>query len=304
MRMQKMFLKTFIICLILLSGCDEKRLNFSEKANNKIENNLKASAETVSMGIEIDDESKLNEDRKSFLITNKKFSPNIKITNEFPHKNTYSIMFLLNYKQIPMSHNNDEKLVIKETIDARSAKEINIKVPVIETGTHEFLVLVVRESERHLSKKQYIPSEMVNLYLRGTLIVNGSNTLPNLNLVEKEVDSTNSMPEGTVFITEPQNVDPLSFVELDYGNAKLNLNYYNDKPKDIYVGVFQDNKQIDINNSFLKLSESGTLQLPFNINLDTINHELMGIIVENPFAATGSEQGDVIFTNKITIKTE
>jgi hypothetical protein len=302
--LSKLF-KISIICLFLFTGCDKKTTTINETVSSKksIKNNTEAHTETVSMGIEIDDESKLDKNRKAFILNkDKNFSPSIKITNDFPHKNTYSVLFLLNYRQIPVHYQNAENLVIKETVKARSTKEINIKTPVLETGTHEFLILVVRESDRHLSKKQYIPSEMINLYLRGTLIVNGGKTLPKINLKEQEVNTSTTIPKGTVYITDKNNINPISFGKLNSEN-RLQFNYNNEEPnKTVYVGIFQDNKQIDMKNSFLKLKDPGTFKFPFSLKLSNYTtHELMGIVVENPYQSTDSKQGNVFFTNKISI---
>ena len=106
-------MKKFIIVIFLLItvvGCSNNQQTESKNPNQ---------SRMVTMILGVKDESALTQRQFTFkLSNNSSFTPQIKLGNHFPEKNTYSFFFLLDYKQISVVYNGQSKNVID--IDRKS----------------------------------------------------------------------------------------------------------------------------------------------------------------------------------------
>lgn len=234
------------------------------------------------------------------------FTPEITIVNDTPNENSFSLIFLLDYKQIPVITNKIEKYIVEKKLKPVTSEKFQISLPELTVGRHDLLVLATRESED-------INSDSIYMYRRGTLIVDKDKDVEiPLNILES--NKNKKLPEEVVFASKevPETIydSVINFSKKDAQN--LYLNFHSVANRNYVILTFLNNCLINesIANPFISIVESGNIHAPISIpEILQPSNELFFAIVENPYERIEDDKGilnnipwDVKFTDKIIIK--
>lgn len=235
------------------------------------------------------------------------FSPEITLINDNPDGNDFSLIFLLDYKQIPIITNKEKKLIVEKNLKPVSEEKFQISLPELTVGRHDFLALAIRNSED-------INSDNIYMYRRGTIIVDQDK---DVEISSSNLDSEKStnLPEGVIFaskeLPETINDSVINFTKDDVQN--LYLNFHSVANRNYVILTFLNNNLINesIANPYISILESGNNHVPVTMpkrSLASYN-ELFFAIVENPYDRVEDDNGslktipwDVNFSDKIIIK--
>lgn len=312
MSIKKNLIILIVLMMIIVTGCGlNKQANgISKKAGDTINKSYEGAM------IGLTDESSITDDQLVYKISNKEaFSPTITIGNLYKSNNRYRLLFLLDYKQTKVLYDNKEQKVINIDLPPKSQKKIEIKVPNLEDGSHDFLLLVIRDPDTILKVNKYIPPEEVFMKRRAIIIVNKEKEKQiNYNMVNSTLNkNTDELNKNAfnAFISLNQGKDlSESLAIIDEKKAKnvwLNIPNYHNNSKFAII-AFAGDEQIKLDNPFVESSTTGLLHIPFELPNFNKNEDLVVTVVENPFQSPLKDgkktliPWQVRFTNKITIQ--
>lgn len=301
-----------VIMTILLAGCRDvsSTTSFSVKTNNDV----------TGSGFSLVDESALSEKQLVHkLKKNETYSPKLTIINGLEQSDNYKIFFLLDYERISVYYEGQAKKQIDLTLPANSEANFEVEIPNIEEGIHDFVVLVVKQSDRHLNESFYVPPEEIHMKRRTTVVVGKEEQKETVykemtNVTQRSVLELNSVFNPFIsLLPEKDMSQALSLIKKEQLN-NLWLNIPCETENSYFsVVVFLNNKQVDLNNPFIQSSSRGVLHVPLDLS-----HELKGnikkqnnlvvAVIENPYSIPFDDKGvldltnwEVKLTNKITV---
>lgn len=233
---------------------------------------------------------------------NSVFSPEIEIGNDYPHENKYSVLFFIDYKQIPVEYNKRQKKFIDVNMTKNSEQNLKVNINNLEKGKHNFMVLLIRKPYDYITKKQYVPGLEVYISQKRTLIV-GENI--ERDTLFKRVEAEEQSVNGALFITEningklEQQLNVLKKSEAP--NYWLHIPSWQNNTKLILIAI-AGNKQLNIENPYVEVRNKGVVNMSLKdiqgiSNLSTPNNFTVIAINDNP----SDVDKQPISTNKITM---
>lgn len=301
---QKKLLLLLSIFLIFLSlGCQSTSEKHVEQANEQM---------NIGTTLGMQDETAMTQYNATYNISaNTIFSPKLYIHNRDIKNNDFRLIFLLDYKQINITYNNQNVNYIDISMKPNEQKNIAIEVPSLKNGFHDFLVLCIRKPDTLLSQEKFYPPGHFHIFKRSTLIVGNDNTKPNINFKERLV--TNGEIDIPPFVTkEPRDKfegDVVTLLKQPYPET-LWLNFSPIKNNMKYAVIaFSGANQIELDNAFFKTTSTGVINYPLKLGLDKNNKNLIIAVVENPFSELENNSGEisaeplwVSFLNRISLE--
>ncbi len=284
--------------ILLLIGCTNKERVEIEKKSKQV---------NVSTTIKVNDES-FSEVNNSFIINTNEFSPEITLINNFPIENRYRLFVYIDYKMVQVSFENKKVDFIDLDILKNSTQNITINIPSLAPGSHDLLIVSVKNPSKFLVKDQVEPPGEFILGHRGKIVVNEDTK--NSNIQPTIVNTKNSSLQIPFVFTKSSETRMDNIASL-VDNSKIEEIWYSlymDKPNTefILIGMLNSH-QIKLEQPYIKTNSIGTFSMPINIKnveftTDNIKQNLVLIAIPNPYKAFDEALWDVLFTNKVTIE--
>lgn len=295
----KIILAVFLIAFI--NGCSNNTIKTN--SNTEHAHSEKKTQDYVSTLLGIHNDTVYDSKNNWFKVQeNSVFAPEIEIGNDYPHKNKYSVLFFMDYKQIPVEYNKQQKESIDVDMKKNSERNLKVKINNLEKGKHNFMVLLIRKPYEYITKDEYVPGLEVYISQRRTLIV-GENV--EKDTLFKRVEAQEQSINADLFITEnmkgelEQQLNVLKKSEA--ANYWLHIPSEKDNTKLILIAI-AGNKQLNIENPYVEIRKRGVVNMPLKEiqgmnNLSTPNN--LTVIAINDDPSQINQQP--ISTNKITM---
>ncbi|WP_033827808.1 hypothetical protein [Bacillus andreraoultii] len=186
------FISLFFIIVI---GCSDKTVEKSDK-------DIPSDSTQVGMVLGLYDESATDSKQMIHKIkANEAYTPEIYIKNNFPNESSFRLFFLKDYKQCEVFTDDEVKSsYIDIKLKHLEEKSIQVKIPLVEEGLHDFIVIAVRDPDNTLDKEQYVDSTQVYLSRRVSLISGDIKSTDNI--IYTPLNSNNNI-NGQDIYTEP-----------------------------------------------------------------------------------------------------
>lgn len=254
--------------------------------------------------------------REFFLRDGQDFDAKYRIENHTDDPLKYHLLCFLNYVQKKCTFDNTKTSAYPVNIGVNEKKVINITMPEIGRGAHDFLLLAVREIP-HSWEEPSAGFEL--LYRRANLWVESSD-FPLLAMKDKVTRSQNSHI-GSDLILEFTSVTPPDVVRGDESGQRLRVEAHAGAPEGretrLGVLIFGDLTQADISldehvTKVIMFTNKGAAYNKILIDIHDVNHasKIWGILVQNPFIRLEREHGeisilpsDVLMSNQVPIGT-
>jgi hypothetical protein len=237
---------------------------------------------------------------------NETYHGKVTVTNYYPFENDYNLFVFVNYKLVKILSDREStntlsigRLKTGETI----SKDFEIKG--LKEGEHDLLILLVRKQNKPLSKKEFISSTN---YLQRYQIIVGSNVSKEHNIkfqpinnIQEEIDF--DLPYLTLG-SEEQYKNALSYHNTDKDIIKTNLFFNNLKSNMRYSIVVLDNdQQVNKEPLFISIKKKGRVkvELPIKLQKNTNTHNLIVLLIPEPFTKQDDPSENVQGLNKITV---
>lgn len=270
-----------IMFLLLLSACS---------INNKTQfTPFEGAGNTIGLGLS----DKSSHRFFNFNIQGTKFTPTIQIVNDYSFKNEFTLLFLVDYKQISIVHNNVSKNKIEISVNEHSKQEFDITLPQLEPGLHDFMVISLRNPDLDSETK----NEGIFLSRRASLIVENNYFYPKPNFIDIEIQkniTTKNVP--ILYPTVKENIGNLSKSMTSINMRDIDniyFNYFVDKQNQNYVLISILDKQVLDPPMYIRPDSQGLLNIPFKkIIMNPANHKskLLSVIIKNPYKELDEEQ--------------
>lgn len=301
-------LHLLFVLIAILTGC-----NVDEMIDNK-QTDQKEKEDKVGVSLGLKDESSLNSHQFTHLLNEEAtYTPEISIFSNYPEETPYRLFFLLDYKQIPVIFEGETKTSIDLKIPSYSLQTLDIEVPDISNGLHDFLVILVRNPDVFLKEERYVPFYQVTFYRRVTLIVNKEkSSLPGVGGLYKVKSLSNGLTNFT-FISKNSSDEPSGALSLINNFKEIGwINFDSREPNStFFIGAFLNQKQIEIEKPYIKSSDKGSVHYPIKLKEEikpSKEGNLFFFVVENPFKMQENFNGElkntplnVYFTNRLTL---
>lgn len=291
--MKTNFCLLFCILIIFLNGCTKLEV----KTNSKEPIN-------VSTSINFNDET-FDTNKGEFIIQTGTFSPEITLSNQFPHDNQYRLFVFVDYKLIPVIYKGDSVDFIDLKIGENSKQKIYFSLPDLSIGSHDLLVLSVRNPSILVEKNHVVSPEEYLLAHRARIVV--KNNLPSNTISFKTIDTNTQELKMPLILSNTSNTrieDIASLIDRSENskiwmhlNGKLSTNYA--------LIALLDNEQVTLKHSFISTANPGTISM--EIDITELENHIKGnfilIAIGNPF--TVYEEGKAWFpisANIVTIQ--
>ncbi|MCU1808272.1 hypothetical protein NVV31_23150 [Cytobacillus firmus] len=238
-----------------------------------------------------DKEHSLTNNQLTHVISNvNHYKPQIEITNNFPDKSTYSLYFYLDYEQIAIEFGKKNKSWLELEIGPYETKKLNIGLPDIKNGRHDFIVIASRDSEINETTNPYL-----NNIARKTTIIKSKDSVPIFSGKNyKEFEHTVADP-NLMFTSKKPTINPHKMKNFIEQNSKYWLNIPTNSV-DFALIAMLGNKQIELDNKFIKNEDlSGYIHFPLEIN-NTIGtpQDFIVFSFEQPFESMENNKGEIL----------
>jgi hypothetical protein len=288
-----------IVMTFFLFGCSKEEISINKHIPNESGTaNEKKEEQNFSMGLGVFDDSSKNEDQIIFELEEEEtFSPKITISSTFPNTTKYRLWFLLDYKTVPVKYNNLENSFIDITLK-NEEKNLEVLLPKIENGIHDFIVLAVREPDNLLDEPKYISPTEVYLARRSTITVGEikQNRTENIKFKHENLLRESNMEDGYsspyLVSNNKTNFDNfLSKIENKPQMIQLLMGTNNNINNFMIFGIL-GNEQIDVLSPAISVKGRGDflidlLKLP--LSKERINNNLIIGIVQDPYTIDEKE---------------
>jgi hypothetical protein len=290
-----------IIVAIFTNGCSQNTTKETPNSKPLLSDKKEQTYVSTVLGIHND---KFYDSKKDLfkIKKNSKFSPEIKLGNNYPHSNQYRLLFFVDYKQISIEYNKQQKKFLDVTMKMNSEKKLKVTLKDLTEGQHDFMVLSIGNPNSHVNKTQFIPGEEV--YLNNTRrIIVGNGILKEPNFTK--LDSKNDVPQASLFITEnKEGVYERQYKVLrkkDLQNFWLHIPVEKSKSRLVLIAIAGTN-QLNIKTPYIEIENKGTASIPLkdiqNIHALNTPENLTILAIKDAYSNLNTNP---IYTNKITI---
>src|SRR5690606_1374551 len=234
--------------------------------------------------------------------SNNDYSPEIIIKNNYDSSFKFRIFFLVDYKQISVMFKDKPVKTLDLQVSSRGTEKFEVKLPELQNGLHDFLVILVRDPDNTLEEEKFVPSAQVYMSRRIALIVDDKMDKPKhtvFHVAAKEIEQPSADPYIT---TETYNPVKDAITLLPKKTKDLHLNIKNGKENSTYAILsFLGKEQISFSKPFVSVSSVGQFSLPYELNN---NHQsiqnLIITVVEDPYTLNEDVMHNVYFSNIIS----
>lgn len=233
---------------------------------------------------------------------NNAFSPEIRIGNDYPIDNEYSVLFFVDYKQISVEYNKQQKKTININMKKNSERHLRVNVKNLEEGKHNFMVLLIRKPHEYITKEQSIPGLEVYISQKRTLVV-GENIENDTHF--KKIEAQDQTLQGDLFITK--NTDDSFEQQLNILKRSEVQNYWLRIPSaenntKLALIAIAGNEQLNIKNPYIEIGNKGIVNVPL-MDIEGISNlrtpkNFTVIAIEDDSSDLGRQP---LYTNKITM---
>ncbi|WP_226681567.1 hypothetical protein [Sutcliffiella horikoshii] len=290
-----LFLLISSIFLLISCNTSNQTLKQEQQYSKKVEENT-LDIFNLNGGFELSlkENNSLTEKNLTFIINENKFSPDVELLNDYEVSSKYRLFFLVDYNQVNVKYNGESKESIDINLEPYSKELINVTFEDLKTGTHDLIIMVIREPDYFVEEREFIPGSGRILKRRATLIVK-ENSIETVDYHYLPT-TNNEMITDSPFLTKKIN-EPLSNIKT---RENYTLNFYNQNEDSNYAIVsILNNKQVNITSRFITIRETGLVEIPFSIPSMTseTKNNLNIILFESPFETLEDEDGNLLQVN-------
>ncbi|MFE7083407.1 hypothetical protein [Priestia megaterium] len=286
--MNKKLKVSFVILSALLIFLLLYKTFYTEGSNEDADVAKEVSTETndTSIGtmLGLTDNTAVSHFNETFHLENGgSFKPTIDLYNKDIKNNKFRLLFILDYKSADVIYNSKTKSYIDLELKPNETKKLNITVPDLPDGIHDFIIFSIRRPDDLLTKDKYFPPGHFNLFKRATLVVGNSQSTEKVNYTQ--VNTINNNADISPILTKKPTGDiskALTLIHKETLSEPLWLNFSNKKANKYSVLVFENNKKLAYKN-FLEANEDGVVSLPLNLN-STNKQNIFAAVIENPYS--------------------
>lgn len=223
-------------------------------------------------GLELQSSGAESSRNLKFNLIENVFRPTITLLNDSPEDISFDLITLVDYSQVPVQAFNKKNEIVTTTVDRRSEKKVEISVPNIREGSHDFIIIAILHNKNvdsqilsyrtniSVKSSKESPSKIVN-YIKPSLT--------SKDIEKGELDSikfnlpSNQSGQGVVSIKKAQ---VSQFVLLSFINDQImNTTYYNVEQEGYYNVPITFGKKIShpsniffvlVNNPFVDLEST------------------------------------------------
>jgi len=285
----------------MASGCSHNNKDDYIKESLNVVSEIHEFENTIAFGVT--DETAINDNQLIHKIkSNNDYSPEIIIKNNYDSSFKFRIFFLVDYKQISVMFKDKPVKTLDLQVSSRGTEKFEVKLPELQNGLHDFLVILVRDPDNTLEEEKFVPSAQVYMSRRIALIVDDKMDKPKhtvFPVAAKEIEQPSADPYIT---TEPFNPVKDAITLLPKKTKDLHLNIKNGKENSTYAILsFLGKEQISFSKPFVSVSSVGQFSLPFELNNNNQSiQNLIITVVEDPYTLNEDVMHNVYFSNIIS----
>lgn len=290
-----------IFLVVFINGCSQNTTKTTSHAEHTHTNKKQQVYVSTLLGIHND---KVYDSKNNWfkIQKNNAFSPEIRIGNDYPIDNEYSVLFFVDYKQISVEYNKQQKKTININMKKNSEQHLRVNVKNLEEGKHNFMVLLIRKPHEYITKEQSIPGLEVYISQKRTLVV-GEDIENDTHF--KKVEVQDQTLQGDLFITKNTN-DPFEqqlnvLKRSEVQNYWLRIPSAENNTKLALIAI-AGNEQLNIKNPYIEMENKGIANVPL-IDIEGISNlrtpkNFTIIAIEDDSSDLGRQP---LYTNKITM---
>lgn len=301
---QKLLLIISVFFITLLIGCSSY-----DKTSKSIDTNIKTKKSQrkifVSTSLGVHDNQSYDSTNNWFKLETKDvFSPNISLGNDYPVSNKYRLFFFLDYEQVSVEYNGEDKRYIDIKLEPNSKEDLKVKIKNIADGQHDFMVLTIREPREYVDQSRFIPGNEIYHYRRTRLVV-GENIGKDITYSKVSTEAGNF--QGTLVMTRNKQdslENALTIIKPNQLETSWIKVPVNENSKLALIGI-ADTEQISLKQPYMQVEGQGILNIPLR-ELNDINplinsKNLTYIAIASPYSEV---EASVTFTNRLIIDQE
>lgn len=297
--LKKIFL--MLLFFILVTGCSN--INVEKDADVNVSNK----STQVGMVLGLYDESATDSKQTIHKIkANEAYTPEIYIKSNFPDEYNYRLFFFKDYEECEVFIDDKTKSsFIDIKLKPSGEKSFQVKLPLVEEGLHDFIIIAVRDPDNTLDKEQYVDPTQVYLSRRVALISGEIKPPKNIDYTLINSNDSHDIYSEPFISLKNIKVTVASLIPKGFLKSAIINMGSTDENKRFALITLLGTKQISFGKDFIEIKKPGNFEIElsdFQFNSSEAQNAII-VLIENPFTTDEIEllREDIKFTNLITI---